>query len=335
MPSAIKLEPNQVFISKNYGRAFYMGEAPNKPGSSKRRIYLKFENTGNIQDFELYEASRGNFKDAGASKALDFDPDYIWQTNYGPVKIIEDLGLEGTYRWIKIKFLTTGYEKICLYTSLQNNKVKDPFLPTVYGVGYYGSEKAELNIEQGSIEKIIYHRWINMISRNYNPDDDSYKTYGLLGVTVAPEWQNFTNYLNDIKNKFGYNLFCMYPELYNIDKDYLQSNIPINNRIYSNNTTLIIRIESNAELVQDEPTIYNGVWKKRDGYYAKIYDPNSLFLLNCGPFDSALAAASYLYYKGTLNFVINNFVHFNTFIPIPINEVQNHFITKRLLYSIF
>ena len=41
---------------------------------------------------------------------------------------------------VEIKFVNTGYEMVARLTNIKNGKVKDRYLPSVYGVGIVGTK---------------------------------------------------------------------------------------------------------------------------------------------------------------------------------------------------
>jgi hypothetical protein len=43
-----------------------------------------------------------------------------------------------------------------------------------------------------------YQTWSRMLRRCYNPNHDRYRFYGGRGITVAPEWHDFTAFLRDM-----------------------------------------------------------------------------------------------------------------------------------------
>jgi len=70
----------------------------------------------------------------------------------------------------------------------------------------------------------LYEKWKKMIYRCVLPHDKSYSKYGGAGVTICPEWKNFSNF---------YQWASQYDwEGKEIDKDLLVNN----NKIYSPNT---------------------------------------------------------------------------------------------------
>ena len=71
----------------------------------------------------------------------------------------------------------------------------------LFGLKYdaSGAPRLRLKVTQYSSE---YDSWRCMKNRCYNPDSDSYKYYGALGVTVCRRWRNsFTNFLKDMGPK--------------------------------------------------------------------------------------------------------------------------------------
>lgn len=50
----------------------------------------------------------------------------------------------------------------------------------------------------------LYHIWINIKKRCYNPNDDSFSIYGGRGIKMCEEWQDFVNFMKWALNN-GYN----------------------------------------------------------------------------------------------------------------------------------
>lgn len=48
--------------------------------------------------------------------------------------------------------------------------------------------------KHGGTRSTLYRRWVNMKTRCYNPNDDSYRFYGGRGIKVCDEWLSFENY---------------------------------------------------------------------------------------------------------------------------------------------
>jgi len=64
--------------------------------------------------------------------------------------------------------------------------------------------KRGLRRSHGLISTRIYSIWENMKSRCYNPNAESFKYYGLRGITVCPEWRNSFQAFHDWAMSHGY-----------------------------------------------------------------------------------------------------------------------------------
>ncbi|EON3359666.1 hypothetical protein ACNHFS_004716 [Yersinia enterocolitica] len=110
-----------------------------------------------------------------------------------------------------IKFISTGTVMNVQCSNIKSGKISDYRTPTVYGVGYIGSE---IKIpERGTIIRRIYDLWANMLKRAYG----GYKT-SYIGVTVDVRWHSFTNFLNSVHELDGYEQWEK-GENYHLDKD--------------------------------------------------------------------------------------------------------------------
>lgn len=94
---------------------------------------------------------------------------------------------------VTVKFERSGFEVTTNTTSISKGYVKDPFDPTVYGVGYLGVGGYSCGIGKGNRAK-SYLVWSAMLSRCYNKKDRKYSVYGAVGVTVCDSWKNYQNY---------------------------------------------------------------------------------------------------------------------------------------------
>lgn len=154
-----------------------------------------------------------------------------------------------------------------------------------------------------------------MLSRCYNTKNKNYNQYGGIGVRVDPRWYCFENFVEDVKTLPGYDKFLGNPDIYQLDKDYLQQNIPHSQRVYSKNTCIWISKYDNIYLqsIEDERNIdpnqcnYVGVFKKGPhSYNSKIKINGKNYYI--GTFSNSIAAANaynYFYNKYNRNEVIN------------------------------
>lgn len=143
---------------------------------------------------------------------------------------------------ITIKFLNTQYILKTNSATLARGYIKDPYEPSVCGIGYLG----ECNTPNRSQE---YTLWKGLIGRCYNPKRRDYKNYGAKGVTVCDRWKCFANFMEDIKKIDGYDDKKFHNKELDLDKDIKQSNIPINNKVYSLETCQFISKHINRAIV--------------------------------------------------------------------------------------
>ena len=231
-------------------------------------------------------------------KVKDIDYNAIYNTkSYGKYKIIDKAGYDnGGNLLLKIKFLTTGYEKIIQYYHLNDN-IYDPYYPIVYGVGYRG----EPNVPYCEYSK-MYSRWSGMLSRCYNTKDINYKTYRGIGVTVDLRWHCFATYFNDIHYLNGYDMVIKNPHIkYYIDKDILQKNIPLSKRVYSPETCMWVCAQDNSlqKQIDHAKNKYHLVSKNHNLYYVKYAINGEIYRV--GHFKDEIMAASAANHIMTLN----------------------------------
>lgn len=127
----------------------------------------------------------------------------IFPTNDGQtVKIIEEAprSPSGGRRFL-VEFQDEHkYRKTFAQATIHQGRMKNPYLPTVAGVGYLGVGK--YSSSKNHKDTRAYDAWSNMLNRCYNKDNRDYEAYK--DITVCDEWKCFQNYaewfeLNSIK----------------------------------------------------------------------------------------------------------------------------------------
>ena len=122
----------------------------------------------------------------------------------------------------------------CMFQSLKLGKVKNPFLPSVYGKGYIG-----VGAYSTSNTK-TYKMWIRMLERCYDEKyHNKYPTYK--DVEVCDEWLNFQNFAEWCESKHHFHLKDVNGRSYQLDKDILIKG----NKLYSPDTCCFIPSEIN------------------------------------------------------------------------------------------
>ena len=112
------------------------------------------------------------------------------------------------------------YRKTVAAAELRKGKVRNPFLPSVYGVGYTGAGEFSPTIDGKNTSE--YSAWREMIKRCYSEKSQEIRpTYK--GCTVCEEWHNFQNFAK------WYTSQSHYGKGYQVDKDFLIDG----NKLYS------------------------------------------------------------------------------------------------------
>lgn len=143
------------------------------------------------------------------------------------LQIIEDLGTSGGRRWVKIK-CDCGNVKDSLLQSLKSGATKS--------CGCLNKElTSKRSIRHGLWRKHpLYIVWDSMIQRCYNPNNNSYNSYGGRGVHICEEWKvDFTVFYEWAKDKWQKGL--------QLDKDIITKG----NKIYSPTTCCFVTRRKN------------------------------------------------------------------------------------------
>ena len=169
-----------------------------------------------------------------------------------------------------------------------------------------------------------------MINRCYNKKDHNYIRYGAKGVKVCDRWHNFENFVNDIKYLPNYNLWNLYGgNIYDLDKDFLQQNIPVENRIYCPEGCCFLTGIFNSSIARDNFKFIGVIYNNNEfESIIKINDTDKFL----GIYPTAeLAAAAYnnaiFYYK--LNYPLNPVNYID---PIELSKFR---LDNGLLYELY
>lgn len=168
----------------------------------------------------------------------------LYSNNYGPFKVIQECGHNENGRLIcEIEFINTGYRCIVLTSNVYKGNVKDASIKPIRNISEFPPE-----LIPDFIDRKLRETWKCMLARCTNPNHKEYYAYGGLGVAIDPRWYTFENFKEDCKCLFQYDKFYINPYDYQLDKDYLQQNIPKNLRIYSPLTCIFISNRDNYNL---------------------------------------------------------------------------------------
>ena len=138
---------------------------------------------------------------------------------------------------VEIQFTNTGYRKVAVMKEVRNGKVKDPYSPSVCGVGIVGTKYP---ISEGGRNTKEYMLWQSMLKRCYS---DVYKkkrpTYE--GCEVSNNFLHYEYFYEWCHNQIGFG-----NEGWHLDKDLLVKG----NKVYSESTCVFIPREINQVLTK-------------------------------------------------------------------------------------
>ena len=116
------------------------------------------------------------------------------------------------------------------YNSFKNGIVKNPYHPSVFGIGYLGQGKYKSRGEDGNKTK-AYSYWQRILERCYNPYFiNEHLTY--IDCFVCDEWHNFQNFAE----WFYKHYYEIENERMELDKDILFKG----NKVYSPKTCIFV-----------------------------------------------------------------------------------------------
>lgn len=138
-----------------------------------------------------------------------------------------------------VKFENTGYVKRTHAKSLKDGQVKNPYHPSVYGVGYLG-EGVKTRID-GVVSR-FYVLWKGMLARCYSQIFQNTKP-SYIGCTVCDRWHNYQNFYQDIQSLPCYEIWLDPVNNYQLDKDI---KFP-GNKIYSPESCMFVPESVNAQ----------------------------------------------------------------------------------------
>lgn len=115
------------------------------------------------------------------------------------------------------------------YQEFKNGKIKCPYEPSVYKIGYLGEGKYKIS-ENGKKTR-VYKTWSGMLQRCYDEKiQEKHPTY--IGCKVCDEWLNFQNFAKWYEG----NYYEVDSERMELDKDILIKH----NKIYSPETCVYV-----------------------------------------------------------------------------------------------
>ena len=138
---------------------------------------------------------------------------------------------------VEIQFLTTGYEMVARLGDIRNGNVKDPYSPSVHGVGITG---VKYPCRTNGVLVKEYVLWTNMLRRCYS-DNSKKKHPTYVGCEVSDNFKSYEYFYEWCHKQIGFGV-----DGFEIDKDLLVKG----NNIYSESTCVFIPAEINTVLVK-------------------------------------------------------------------------------------
>ena len=138
---------------------------------------------------------------------------------------------------VEIQFLKTGYETAVELGNIKKGDVKDPYVPSVFGVGITGTKYL---ITISGVKTREYALWKNMLQRCYS---DAYRkkrpTYE--GCKVSDNFKSYEYFYEWCHKQIGFG-----NQGWHLDKDLLTKG----NKVYSEDTCIFIPSEINTLLIK-------------------------------------------------------------------------------------
>ena len=166
---------------------------------------------------------------------------------------------------VKIQFINTGYEAVVELGNIRNGGVKDPYLPSVCGVGVSGTKYP---ITVNGVKTKEYELWRDMLKRCYSDTyQKKYPTYE--GCEVSDNFKNYEYFYEWCHNQIGFGI-----EGFELDKDLLIKG----NKVYNESTCVFIPAEINSLLIKCTASrgehLIGVCWHKRDKVFMATVSKN-------------------------------------------------------------
>ena len=152
----------------------------------------------------------------------------------------------------QVQFMFLDEHKFKTWTSwrnLEHGEVKNPFHPSIFGVGYLGVDEngERLKTMEHGKQTREYKLWQHMLQRCYSEKyHETHPTYK--NCTVCQRWLCFANFLEDISKIKGYELWRDNPKGFTLNKDiyYTELGIETDCKEYSLLTTRFVTDSENS-----------------------------------------------------------------------------------------
>ena len=166
---------------------------------------------------------------------------------------------------VEIQFLKTGYETVARLGDIKNGNVRDPYSPSVHGVGITGTKYP---ITVNGVQTKEYDLWKGMLRRCYS-DSLKKKNPTYIGCEVSDKFKNYEYFYEWCNRQIGFG-----NQNWQLDKDLLIKG----NKVYSENTCVFIPAEINLVLVKRTASrgehLIGVCWHKKDNAFVAMVSKN-------------------------------------------------------------
>ena len=142
---------------------------------------------------------------------------------------------------VEIQFINTGYRKVAEMKEVRSGEIKDPYLPSVYGVGVLGTKYPT---KVNGVKTKEYVLWQSMLQRCYS-DSSKKRRPTYEGCEVSDNFKNYEYFYEWCNKQIGFtNEGNENP--FHLDKDLLIKG----NKVYSEDSCVFIPAEINTLLIK-------------------------------------------------------------------------------------
>lgn len=148
----------------------------------------------------------------------------------GMVRVIEYFNKHN----VQIEFVNTGCVRTARADSIRNGQVKDPLMPSVYGIGFIGQGEYKSTVNYKYTPE--YLRWQAMMRRCYS-SASRHENKSYADCTVCVEWHDFQHFA-----EWYHSTYPGGDDEWHLDKDILI----LGNREYSPHSCMWVTRQQNA-----------------------------------------------------------------------------------------
>ena len=223
---------------------------------------------------------------------------------------------DNNHEYYDIIFFHTGAKvKHVRRDHIMKGKVKDPYEPAVFDIGYRGNEEKIIDFIN-TYGKNIYDKllkaWGHMIERCYSEKCKQYPLYGGKGIFVSNDWHDFSKFIWSCIKLPGWVNVLRHPTVYDIDKDYYGSNC------YSEDTCVWLHHDENVLYAKAKPFIITEPNGTKHTYISPVKCAADFGFTSRAINSESLKRGYYKNYKLEL---INDGKLYRY--KLPINQIQN------------